>query len=179
MRHKGFAYYIISQFSIFIFYAIIASDVSALSLTISRPQISSMLSLTFPFQTRLGNSDIQLTDPIPHFYESSQEIGITLNILLTEQGSGKRTKARAMVRGGLHFDNQQQQLQLIKPKIVRLDWVNKPAAADQDLEKQIERIVGQELPIIVLIDIRQLTGNTFTAALRDIRIKDQAIEVSF
>lgn len=84
-----------------------------------------------------------------------------------------------MLRGGLHFDNQQQQLQLVKPKIVRLDWVEKTASANQDLARQIEQIVGQELPIIVLIDIKQITGKTFTATLSDVKIKNQAIEISF
>lgn len=157
----------------------IASDAGALNVAISKSQIRSLLSVTFPFQTRLGSSALFLSDPIPHLYAASQEIGITLNILVQNQESGKRARARTMVRGGLHFDSRQQQLQLVKPKIVRLDWVEKSTGTNADLAKQIEQIVGRELPLIVLIDIKQLTGKAFTASLKDVRVTDQAIEIGF
>jgi len=179
MRLKGLKYYRFSQFGIFMLCSIIPSSIWAFSLMISEPQINSMLALTFPYQVHMGNSHISLTDPKPHFYEASQEIGITLNISLKDQISGQTTKARTMVRGGIHFDNQQQQLQLVKPKIASLYWVDKSASVNKNLVKQVTQLVGQELPIIVLIDIKQLIGKKLTSALNDIKIKKQGIEVSF
>lgn len=179
MRLKGLKYYSFSQFGIFMLCSIIAPSIWAFDFMISEPQINRMLALTFPYQARMGNSHISLTDPKPHLYEASQEIGITLNISLKDQISGKTTKAITMVRGGIHFDNQQQQLQLVKPKIASLDWVDKIARVNQDLVKQVTQLVGQDLPIIVLLDIKQLTGNKLTPALSDIKIKKQGIEVSF
>lgn len=179
MQNSRLKYSIYSQLGIFLLFLIIHPKALAFSITIGEPQINSILSLTFPYQTRMGNNHITLTDPKPHFYESSQEIGITLNILLKDQAGGQTAKARTMLRGGIHFDNEQQELQLVKPKIVRLDWVKKTDAANQDLARQIEQIVGQELPIIVLIDIKQLTGKSFTATLSDVKIKNKAIEISF
>ena len=174
----------VNRFSIIllIFFSLLMGgvpDAGALDVAISKSQIRSLLSVTFPFQTRLGSSVLLLSDPIPHLYATSQEIGITLNILIQDQESSKKAKARTMVRGGLRFDKQQQQLQLIKPKLVRLDWVNKPAAGDQNLAEQIEQIVGKELPVIVLIDIKQLTGKSFTANLKDVKVTEQAIEIRF
>lgn len=179
MRLKGFKFYSLSQFGIFMLCSIVASSVWGFSFMISEPQINTMLALTFPYQTQVGNSHIRLTDPKPHFYETSQEIGITLNISLKDKISSQTTRARTMVRGGIHFDNQQQQLQLVKPKIASLEWVDKPANVNQGLVKQVTHLVGQDLPIIVLIDIKQLTGKKFTPALSDIKIKKHGIEVSF
>ncbi|MFO7557834.1 MAG: hypothetical protein R6X10_03305 [Desulfobacterales bacterium] len=179
MRFKRFNYYSLSQFGMFLLCSIIPSTVWAFSFMISEPQINGMLALTFPYQTHMGNSHISLTDPRPYFYEASQEIGIALNISLKDQISGQTAKAVTMVRGGIHFDNQQQQLQLVKPKIARLDWVKPSAGVDQGLVKQVTQLVGQELPIIVLLDIKQLTGNKLTPTLSDIKIKKQGIEVSF
>jgi len=157
----------------------IASDIWAFSLLIREPQINTMLALTFPYQTHMGNSHIRLTDPKPHFFEASQEIGITLNISIADRISGQTAKARAMMRGGVHLDNQQQQLQLVKPKIASLEWLDRSAGANQDLVTQLNQIVGKELPIIVLIDIKQLIGKKITEAMSDIKIRKQGIEISF
>jgi len=146
---------------------------------IREPQINTMLALTFPYQTHMGNSHIRLSDPKPHFFEASQEIGITLNISIADRISGQTAKARAMMRGGVHFDNQQQQLQLVKPKIASLEWLDRSAGANQDLVTQLNQIVGKELPIIVLIDIKQLIGKKITEAMSDIKIRKQGIEIRF
>lgn len=169
--------YILSQFAIFMLFLIIVSSTWALSLLISEPQINSMLALTFPYQTSMGNSHISLTDPKSHFYKASQEIGITLKISLKDQISGQITKAKTLVRGGVHFDNEQQQLQLVKPKIASLDWMGKSTGVNQDIVDQVTQLVGQDLPIIILLDIKQLVGSSLK--LSSIKIKKKGIEVSF
>jgi hypothetical protein len=176
---KPFKYYRLTQLAIILLCSIIASTIWAFSLVISEAEIHGMLALTFPYQIRMGNNQIRLSDPEPQFYEASQEVGIALNILLKDQNSGQISKARTLVRGGVHFDNQQQQLQLVKPTIVSLDWDNKSANVNQGVVKQLTRIVGQELPIIILVDIKQLTGGTLMPTLSGIKVKKQGIEVSF
>jgi hypothetical protein len=151
----------------------------AFSFMIKEPQINSVLSLTFPYETQMGTNRIRLTNPQPHFYESSQEIGITLKIAISDQVSEQTAQAKTMLRGGIRFDSKNQQLQLVKPKIASLDWIDKPAAENQDLVNQVTQLVGQDMPVIVLLDVKQLTGNTFTPTLSDIKIKQQGIEVSF
>lgn len=172
-------YYRFGQLSLFMFCLMVVSNTWALSLIINEPQINNILALTFPYQTQMGSSHISLTDPKPHFYEASQEIGITLNITLKDQAGGQTAKAVTTLRGRIRFDNQEQLLQLVKPKIARLDWSDKSAAVNKDLIKQVTKLVGQELPIIVLFDIKQLTGNKITPVLNDIKIKKGGIEVSF
>jgi len=168
-----------SQIGILILCLITASSAWAFGFLINESQVNNMLSLTFPYETRIGNNAISLSDPQPHFFETSQEIGITLNISLNDQTTGQVVKARAMVRGGIHFDNQQQQLQLIKPRIDSLDWADKSAASNQSLVRQVSQLVGQDLPLIVLLDIKQLTGNAFTPTLSSIKVKKQGIEINF
>lgn len=172
--------YYLRQLGIFMLCSIIASNAWAFSFMIREPQIHSILALTFPYQTHLGNSHVRLTDPKPHFYETSQEIGITLNLSVKDRTSGETIKARTMLRGGVHFDNQQQQLQVVKPKIVSLNWIGKATNTNHDLvKKQVTQLVGQDLPIIVLFDIKQLIGKERTPKLSDIKIKKQGIEISF
>lgn len=168
-----------TQISIFLLFSAMAASAWAFTFMISEQQVNSMLQLTFPYEARMGDNNISLANPLPHFYESSQEIGITLSISLKDQVSGQTAKAKTLVRGGVRFDNKQQQLQLVKPKIASLEWLDKPANANQDLLKQVTQLVGQDLPVIVLLDIKQLTGNAFTPTLSDIKIKKQGIEVSF
>ncbi len=179
MRRNTQQYSRFSQISILVFCFIVASSAWAFGFLINESQVNNMLALTFPYETRIGNNAISLSDPQPHFYESSQEIGITLNISLKDQASGQIVKAKTMLRGGIAFDNQQQQLQLVKPRVERLDWLDKSSVSDQNLVEQVSQLVGQDLPIIVLLDIKQLMGNTFTPTLNSIKIKKQGIEINF
>jgi hypothetical protein len=179
MRRKGFKYYRLNQIAVFLLCLIFAANVQAFSLLIGESQIQSMLALTFPYQTRVGNSFIRLTEPKPHFYEASQEIGIALKLFLKDQTSGQTTQGSVLVLGGVHFDSQQQLLQLVRPKIASLDWVNPSTGVEQELVKQATQLVGQALPIIILFDIKQMTGDALAPTLSDIRVKKQGIEVIF
>lgn len=176
---KSFKYYRLAQLAVILLCSLIASTAWAFSLVISKTEIHGMLALTFPYEIGMGESQIRLADPEPKFYEASQEVGIALNILLKDQNSGQISKARTLVRGGVHFDNQKQQLQLVKPTIVSLDWINKSADVNQGMVKQLTRIVGQELPIIILVDIKQLTGSELMPTLSGIKVRKQGLEVSF
>jgi hypothetical protein len=60
-----------------------------------------------------------------------------------------------------------------------LDWDDSSTAANKGLVKQVTQLVGQDLPVIVLLDIKQLTGSAFTPTLSDIKVKHSGIEVIF
>ena len=179
MRRNAHQNSISSQVSILILCLITASSAWAFGFLINESQVNNMLALTFPYEASIGSNAISLSNPQPHFYETSQEIGITLNVSLKDQTTGQVVKAKTTVRGGIHFDNQQQQLQLIKPRIDSLDWVDKSAVGNQNLIDQVSQFVGQDLPLIVLLDVKQLTGNAFSPTLSSIKIKDQGIEINF
>lgn len=168
-----------AKLSVFIMSSVIAASVWAFGFMIGEPQVNAMLGLTFPYETRMGENHVTLSDPKPHFYEKSQEVGITLNISLKDLASGEIAKAQTLVKGGIRFDNKAQQLQLVKPKIASLDWLNSSASANKDLVRQVTQLVGQDLPVIVLLDIKQLTGSAFTPALSDIKVKSSGIEIIF
>lgn len=169
----------LSSVSAFLLASFIATACWAFGFTIGESQINSMLALTFPYETRMGESHIKLSNPKPHFYEQSQQVGITLNISLKDETSGQTAKAKALVKGGIRFDNKAQQLQLVKPSIASLDWQDQSSGANQELAKQVTQLVGQDLPVIVLLDIKKLTGSTMTPTLSDIKVKASGIEVLF
>ena len=169
----------LSRVCAFLLASFIATASWAFGFMIGESQINSMLALTFPYETRMGESRIKLSNPKPHFYAQSQEVGITLNISLKDETSGQTAKAKALVKGGIRFDNKAQQLQLVKPKIASLDWQDKSAGANKALVKQVTQLVGQDLPVIVLLDIKQLTGSAMTPTLSDIKVKTSGIEVLF
>ena len=158
---------------------ILAPCVWAFGLMISEQQINGMLALSFPYETKMASNQITLSDPKPQFYEASQEIGVELNVALKDLVSGKVAKAKTLIRGGVRFDNKQQQLQLVKPKIVSLDWSDKSLAANQDWVDQVKKLVGQDLPVIVLLDVKQITGNAFAPTLSDVKIRAQGLELIF
>jgi hypothetical protein len=149
-----------------------------LSIIVSESQINEVLKLTFPYQTRIGSNQINLTDPHPRFYAATQEMGLTVHISMQE-GIDPEISATASLRGGIHFDQNQQQLQLVRPKIEKLSWLVPPGQNRKQLTDMLEQRIGQELPVIVLLDIKQLTGNYFTPALKDLKVRNNGIEVMF
>ena len=163
---------------VFLSALLITTATWAFGFMIGEQQVNTMLELTFPYETRMGENHITLSDPKPHFYESSQEVGIDLNIALKDLKSGQTAVAKTLVKGGIRFDNKAQQLQLVKPKIVSLDWQG-AASSNKGLVDQVKQFVGQDLPVIVLLDIKQLTGNAFTPTLSDIKVRQTGIEVLF
>ena len=179
MKLKGILVSKGSKLSVLFLSSVVAFSAWAFGFMIGEPQVNAMLGLTFPYETRMGENHITLSDPKPHFYETSQEVGIALNIALKDLTSGKTAKAKTLVKGGIRFDNKAQQLQLVKPKIASLDWQDSSANADKNLVSQVEQFVGQDLPVIVLLDIKQLTGSAFTPNLSDIKVKHSGIEVIF
>ncbi len=179
MLFKGFRFSQAHKIVVLISASLLASVVCAFGFMIGESQVNAMLEMTFPYETRMGENHITLSEPKPHFYEKSQEVGIALNISLKDVVSGQTAKAKALVKGGIRFDNKAQQLQLVKPKIASLDWLGSSAAADKDLVNQVTQLVGQDLPVIVLLDIKQLTGSAFTPTLSDINVKRSGIEVVF
>jgi hypothetical protein len=150
--------------------------VFAFSYIVSETQINNVLKLTFPYQTRMGNSQINLTDPQPLFYAATQEMGLTIHISMKE-GDQPDITARASLKGGIQFDKKQQQLHLVRPKIENLSWINPPKQDQKHLRDMLEQRIGQELPLIVLLDIKQLTNNIFTPTLSDIKVRDNGVEV--
>ncbi|MFD2229517.1 hypothetical protein [Alkalimarinus sediminis] len=168
-----------SKITVALLVSVLSVGAWAFSFMIGESQLNTVLGLTFPYETRMGESHVTLSDPKPHFYESSQQIGITLNIALKDMTSGKTAKAKTLIKGGIRFDNKAQQLHLVKPKIASLDWDGASPEANKDLVKQVSQLVGQDLPVIVLLDIKQLTGSAFTPVLSDIKVKQAGIEVIF
>lgn len=52
---------------LFILVMAVATYSWAFSFMIKEPQINSVLSLTFPYETQMGTNRIRLTNPQPHF----------------------------------------------------------------------------------------------------------------
>jgi len=148
------------------------------SYIVSEAQINNVLKLTFPYQTQMGGSQINLTDPQPLFYASTQEMGVTVHISMKEENKSE-ISAIASLRGGIQFDNKQQQLQLVRPKIENLSWADPPKQNQKRMTSMLEQWTGKDLPVIVLLDIKQLTNSAFTPDLRDIKVMDNGIEVIF
>lgn len=168
-----------TQMSVLIITLCLASTVGAFGFIIGEAQVNAMLGMTFPYKTQVGNNHITLSEPKPHFYEKTQQVGIALNISLKDRMSGQIMEAKTLVKGGIRFDNKAQQLQLIKPQVASLDWQGDTTASNDAMVKQVSQLVGQDLPVIVLLDIKQLTGNALTPTLSAVNVKKAGIEVVF
>ncbi|UZE95360.1 hypothetical protein [Alkalimarinus alittae] len=179
MQFKGILFSRTHKISVFLLASFIATATWAFGFMIGESQVNAMLAMTFPYETRMGENYIRLTEPKPYFYEKTQQVGIALNISLKDVASGQTANAKTLIKGGIRFDNKAQQLQLVKPQIASLDWQDATAGVNKDLLNQVTQLVGQDLPVIVLLDIKQLTGSAFTPTLSDINVKRSGIEVIF
>jgi hypothetical protein len=149
-----------------------------LSYIISENEINNVLKLTFPYETRMGSSQLKLENPYPLFYASTQEMGLKIHISMKEENKPD-ISASAALRGGIQFDSKLQQLQLVRPIIENLSWIEPPKEDQKHLAKRLEQWIGKDLPVIVLLDIKQLSNSVFTPTLNDVKVKDNGVEVMF
>lgn len=157
---------------------VMAPAAIAMDLPLTAPQLDSMLQLTFSVSYDSGPYHIILRNPKVQFYGEAHRIGIHAQLKVTGPQGG-HFDGHGTVSGALHFDRQQQSLQLVRPELNSLH-VNSITPDFKPMLKQARAALeGHQLPVIVLLDIHQLHQILPMANIEDIRVGKDALIVSF
>ena len=150
----------------------------AIDLPLTAPQLDAMLKLSFPLSYDSGPYHIVLSDPHVRFYGNRRRMGINARVRITGP-NGNHLAGRGTVSGALHFDRRQQSLQLVRPELNKLHVDSMSPELAPALKEARTRLEGQQLPLIVLLDVHQLERILPVGTVKDVRVGKQALIISF
>jgi hypothetical protein len=176
--HKYIRFYI-ALLSLSILCTFWIQSAGAFSFILSKEQIDTILTETFPYRLSAGSMEVVMSDPSATLLQKEQKLALALSLNLKDLTTKEQMKARAHINGNLAFDKGSQQIQLVKPQIKDFKVIQgKSSPAGPTLE-QINQVLGKELPVIILIDIKQFSGGFPVPSVSSITVVKNGIEVTF
>ncbi len=151
-----------------------ASNTQAVEIVVSREQMLFAMQPFFPYPLVVGGWQISLTEP--NLVLSSNDQMITLEVLMDVTSGVEKMQLAGSINGQAAFDASTQKLQLINPKMESLKVLSGHISNAQASLDTLRRSVGQELPIIVLLDLKQLGLSMFKPSR--IHIVDNGIAIN-
>ncbi|WP_369600183.1 hypothetical protein AAIA72_10030 [Hahella sp. SMD15-11] len=150
---------------------------SALGMTITREEMLAAMRPFFPYPVTLGGWKLALKDPDLGF--SAKDQMVALKVRMDVNSGGESMVVAGRLKGQVAFDAQTQQLQLVKPRVESLDVVSGHITGSEETLNTLRRSFGQDLPVIVLFDVRQFSGGLAFFKPRQIRVVDNGVAVEF
>ncbi len=149
----------------------------ALGFTVSKEQMMVAIQPFFPYPVMLGDWHVQLKEPDLGFMAKEQAMSLDLKM---DVASGKETMLLAgKIRGQVVFDAKTQQLQLVKPRVEKLNVLSGKITGMDDTLNNIRTMFGRDLPVIVLFDIKQLSGGMAMFSPSSLTIVDNGVSIAF
>lgn len=149
----------------------------AAGLTISKEQMMLAIAPFFPYPVALGAYQVKLKNPDLGFLAKDQSMSLDVDM---EVASGKeKMNLAAAVRGQVAFDPKTQQLQLVKPRVEKLNVLSGQISGMDDILYRVRSLFGRELPVIVLFDIKQLSGGMAMFTPNSLTIVENGVSIQF
>ena len=148
----------------------------AAGLTISKEQM--MLAIAPFSHTRWRLVRIRLLkNPDLGFLAKDQSMSLDVDM---EVASGKeKMNLAAAVRGQVAFDPKPSSFQLVKPRVEKLNVLSGQISGMDDILYQVRSLFGRELPVIVLFDIKQLSGGMAMFTPNSLTIVENGVSIQF
>lgn len=156
---------------------LIKAPAHAFGLVINAAEIERLMGVVFPYTTQAGPYTATFSNPRPEFVADGQWVLVAFDTRL-QQGE-EVINASAKIRGQLAFDSKQQQLQLIKPALSGFQLRPPVPPGSESLSAQIKPLVGQALPLIVLLDLQQMGIQLPFGNPRSIKVVPQGVAIEF
>ncbi|WP_124748973.1 hypothetical protein [Alteromonas facilis] len=125
--------------------------VNALEFTIGQKDINRFVKMAFPYKQSYQGADVFFSDPDVTLDGLNNEIRI--NTLISAYKDNRILKAKATISGELLYDAIDYNLQIKEPSIREFKVLENGIDDAQQLIRGIRDVVGQSLPIIVLLDL--------------------------
>lgn len=153
-----------------------AFNAKALEITLAEQQINSMLALSFPVKQSYQGFDITFSDPKVSLISSSNSIALK-TVILAEQ-NGQKLRAIASAQGQVHYNRQQQVIEIIKPSLKEFTVLDNSIAQSDMAIDSLKQVIGQQLPMIFLLDVSQINQLFPGLQPRDIMIRDNGLVIT-
>ncbi|WP_020410184.1 hypothetical protein [Hahella ganghwensis] len=126
----------------------------AFGIVISDQQVAGLMSAVFPVKQTMGVWQVTFLNPVPEFHPGQQQVALAVDVQL-EEGLNQ-ARGWGKVSGQLAFNKELQQLHLVRPRLVDFEVREGDVENAGPLIDGLRRYIGQDLPVIVLFDVKQM-----------------------
>lgn len=145
------------------------SPLQAVSFSIGEADINRFVQAAFPYKRSYNGADIYFSDPVVSLDGLDNRVIIRTQITAIQ--NNQLLKATGEISGELKYDPIDYNLHLKKPKVSEFKIIENTMDNADALIRGVRDVVGQSLPLIVLIDLDQFD-------LGFGKIQPQSIEIS-
>ena len=149
----------------------------ALDIYLSAEQLDNMLQVSFPYSYQSGPYVVTLSNPKVKFYGKQHRVGLDAHMVVRSD-QGEAFSGRGTVAGQLNYDQQSKQLQLVRPSLEDLDVAHVSPAFKPTLDQTKAMLKGQQMPLIVLVNLQQLSSFLPMQGITDVRVGEKAIIIT-
>ncbi|MDN4504335.1 hypothetical protein QX776_18140 [Alteromonadaceae bacterium BrNp21-10] len=149
----------------------------ALVITLSEKQVNDLVMLRFPITESYMDSKVTLSQPVIDLNAQGQLIQVRVNV--KTQYQGKMLLASCTIEGEIDFDRDNKELHIKKPKLIDLQLIENTLLASNEAFEHVKGLIGQSLPVVVLIDFNQLSTDFLPLLPQDIDIAPSGLQLHF
>ena len=151
-------------------------NAKAFEITLAEQQINGMLALSFPVKQSYQGFDLTFSDPKVSLKSSTNSIALK-SVILAEQ-NGQKLRAIASAQGQVYYNRQQQVIEIIKPSLVEFTVLDNSIEQSEIAIDSLKQVIGQQLPMIFLLDVKQINQLFPGLQPKDIVIRDNGLVIS-
>ncbi|MFE8070888.1 hypothetical protein QQM79_07495 [Marinobacteraceae bacterium S3BR75-40.1] len=159
-------------------FTVLALPAHAVELFFSPDQLNPMIRAGFPVHYQTADYQVTLTNPHLALKEQGQHVSVRAHIAVDDNGK-PALRGTATVEGELAYSQSKGQLHLIEPTLKTLDIDQ----ISQDLKPTVDQLnmqlLSRPLPMILLVDLKQLSQGLPVNGLKDVRIQGDSLVVQF
>ncbi|MDP5029869.1 MAG: hypothetical protein NWQ54_03585 [Paraglaciecola sp.] len=164
------------RITLFCLLMVVTLSAKAFEITLAEQQINSMLAMSFPVKQSYQGFDVTFTDPKVTLISSTNNIALK-TVIVAEQ-NGQKLRAIASAQGQVYFNKQQQVIEIIKPSLREFTVLDNSIAQSAAVLDSLKQAIGQQLPMIFLLDIKQINQLFPGLQPQNIVIRDNALVIS-
>lgn len=157
----------------------------AIGLVVTGSEMQTLMKPFLPYRMAFGEWSMALTNPRPEFAPEGQKIAMGFDMQLTQGATAGANKApqkmtaNAKIGGQLYYDATAKQVQLVKPTLLGFEVKDGDSGAFEPVIRQLKNNLGQQIPIIVLVDAKHLGPGINIIAPRAITVVQNGLSIDF
>ena len=154
-----------------------ATDGRAFEMSLSEQQINGMLRLSFPVRQNYQGFELTFSDPEVTLDGSSSVVKLKSNIVARQ--NGQTLRASASVQGQIHYKPSERVVEIIKPTLTEFSVADNSMQTSEQVLSAVRQAVGQQLPLVFLLDVSQLNQLLPGVQPKDISIRGKHLIIGF
>ena len=153
------------------------ADVRAFEMSLSEQQINSMLRLSFPVQQNYQGFALTFSDPEVTLDGTNHSV--QLKSVIVARQNGQHMRAMAIVKGRINYNPTERVIEIIKPELLAFSVADNSIEYSEQVLVALRQAVGQQLPLVFLLDVSQLNQLLPGVQPKDISIRGRHLIIRF